>query len=88
MAVVAFMQHHYSEAAELIESIPEKVRTVPNVPASGINPFARGSYNFTLGLARRAQGDNEKAQAAFRRRRKDFANGYAVILRSRMRLVC
>jgi TolB-like protein/Flp pilus assembly protein TadD len=65
MAVVALMQHHYAEAAELLESIPEKARTAPNVPASGINPFFRGSCNFALGLARRAQGETEKAQAAF-----------------------
>jgi TolB-like protein/Tfp pilus assembly protein PilF len=65
MAVVALMQRHYAEAAELLESIPEKARTAPNVPASGINPFFRGSCNFVLGVARRAQGENEKALAAF-----------------------
>jgi len=65
MAVVALMQHHYAEAAELLESIPEKARTAPNLPASGINPFFRGLCNYTLGIARRAQGENEKAQTAF-----------------------
>lgn len=65
MALVALWQHQYAEAAELLESIPEKARTAPNTPASGINPFFRGSCNFALGLARRAQGENEKAQAAF-----------------------
>jgi serine/threonine protein kinase/tetratricopeptide (TPR) repeat protein len=65
MAVVALMQHHYAEAAALLESIPEKARTAPNVPASRINPFFRGSCNYALGLARRAQGEKEKAQAAF-----------------------
>ena len=65
MAVVALWQHHYPEAAELLESIPEKARTAPNLPASGINPFFKGSCNYALGLARRAQREDEKAQAAF-----------------------
>jgi serine/threonine protein kinase/tetratricopeptide (TPR) repeat protein len=65
MAVVALMQHRFAEAAELLESIPEKARTVPNLPASRINPFFKGSCNYALGIVRRAQGENEKAQAAF-----------------------
>jgi tetratricopeptide (TPR) repeat protein len=65
MALVALLQHRYAEAARLLGSIPEKARTRANVPASRVNPFAAGYYNVWLGIALRAQGDKEKAEAAF-----------------------
>ncbi len=72
MAMVALLQHRYAEAAQILEAIPERARTAAHVPVSGINPVFLGSYNVILGIARRAQGEKEKAQAAFVTAEKGF----------------
>ena len=72
MALVALLQHRYAEAAQILESLPKKARATAKLPASGINPFSVGYFNATLGVARRAQGEKEKAQAAFATAEKGF----------------
>ena len=67
MAEVGMMQHHYAEAVEILETFREKAaKTVKNPGAiKNLNPFAIGHTNLRLGIARRAQGEKEKALAAF-----------------------
>jgi tetratricopeptide (TPR) repeat protein len=67
MADVAMMQHHYAEAAEILETFREKAAKTAKNPRviKNLNPFATGYYNLLIGIARRAQGEQAKAQAAF-----------------------
>ena len=72
LAHVFLLQRKYDEAAKLMESIEEIARAHGVLPESGINHFAQGHYLEILGTIRRAQGQTEKAMAAFEASRKQF----------------
>jgi tetratricopeptide (TPR) repeat protein len=73
LAVILLWERRYPEAEALIERIPELARKGNVLPRSGINPFAQGLYAYTLGVAFRAQGQPDRARAAFEKSRESFA---------------
>ena len=72
IARAAMMDRDYAEAARLLESIEENAQGGNVLPKTGINAFARGEYLELLGTIARAQGQTEKASAAFESAHKAF----------------
>jgi TolB-like protein/Flp pilus assembly protein TadD len=71
-AILLMLEGHYSEAADLVDRIPELSIKAGMMPRSGMNPFARGFYALTKAEALLAAGQQEKAHAAFQQSREGF----------------
>jgi tetratricopeptide (TPR) repeat protein len=71
-ALLLMFEGRYSEAADLVDRIPELTVKAGTMPQSGINPFARGFYALTKAEALRAAGQQEKARVAFQESRAGF----------------
>jgi tetratricopeptide (TPR) repeat protein len=73
IANVMVLERRYDEAAALFSSLEEIGRTHNSLPEKNIS-YERGEWEIALGTIARAQGQKERAQAAFESSKKDFTN--------------
>jgi TolB-like protein len=73
IANVMVLERRYDEASALFSSLEEIGRTHNSLPEKNIS-YERGEWEIALGTIARAQGQKEKAQAAFESSKKDFTN--------------
>jgi TolB-like protein/Tfp pilus assembly protein PilF len=66
------LEHRYDEAARLLESLEEIGRIHNTLPQKDMS-YHRGLWGIELAFVLRAQGEREKAQAAFETSKKNFA---------------
>ncbi len=73
IANVMLLERRYDEAVTLFSSLEEIGRTHNTLPSKNIS-YERGEWELELGTIARAQGQKEKARAAFEASKKDFTD--------------
>jgi TolB-like protein/Tfp pilus assembly protein PilF len=76
VAKIMVLERRYDEAAALLSSLEAMGRT-HNTFAGRDHSYQRGEWEIELGVIARAQGQKEKAQAAFEASKKDFTDWLA-----------